>query len=132
MESSTVQRYGRLPTSNRSAKANVSIALDKMGQPVHYPLELKPILQKKGFPVVYERKFAAPINRWPPGKQLDRLGTMMTTNFLSIIDTISLSLFTTSLGWSPKEVESLLRDVRQEIGDTVRNFSTPPPFIPDT
>ncbi|KAI1397355.1 S-adenosyl-L-methionine-dependent methyltransferase [Hypoxylon fuscum] len=93
-------------------------ALDKMGQPVHYPLELKPILQKKGFPVVYERKFAAPINRWPPGKQLDRLGTMMTTNFLSIIDTISLSLFTTSLGWSPKEVESLLRDVRQEIGDT--------------
>ncbi|KAI1085556.1 hypothetical protein F5B20DRAFT_575068 [Whalleya microplaca] len=99
--------------------------LEKLGKTVFYPLDYKKMLLKQGFQEVHERKYAVPINTWPPGKQLEKIGAMMTTNFLTIIDVLSLPLFTGPLGWTQEALESLLVDVRKDVADTrIHSFMT--------
>ncbi|KAI8952413.1 hypothetical protein F4801DRAFT_230359 [Xylaria longipes] len=58
-----------------------------------------------------------PVNPWPPGKQLQKIGTMMALNINTILEPMSLPIFTGVLGWSPDALESLLIEVRKEIAD---------------
>ncbi|KAI0603109.1 S-adenosyl-L-methionine-dependent methyltransferase [Biscogniauxia sp. FL1348] len=99
--------------------------MHKIGKSITYPLEYKNVLRKAGFSNITERKYAVPVNTWPPGKQLQRIGTMMTTNFLTIIEVLSLPIFTEILGWSRQAFESLLADVRKDVGDPrIHSFMT--------
>ncbi|KAI5926533.1 S-adenosyl-L-methionine-dependent methyltransferase [Camillea tinctor] len=99
--------------------------MHKIGKSITYPLEYKNALRKAGFSNITERKYAVPVNTWPPGKQLQRIGTMMTTNFLTIIEVLSLPIFTEILGWSRQAFEALLVDVRKDVGDPrIHSFMT--------
>ncbi|KAI0805280.1 S-adenosyl-L-methionine-dependent methyltransferase [Xylaria sp. FL0064] len=91
--------------------------LKKIGQTVYYPLEYKRLLTEAGFRNVTERKYAVPVNPWPPGKQLQRIGSMMLSNINKILEPMSMPIFTRYLGWSPEAVESLLDEVRKELAD---------------
>ncbi|KAI0907064.1 S-adenosyl-L-methionine-dependent methyltransferase [Ustulina deusta] len=91
--------------------------LNKIGQTVYYPLQYKRLLMEVGFKNVTERKYAVPVNPWPPGKQLQRIGSMMLLNINTIIEPMSMPIFTGILGWSPDAVESLLAEVRKELSD---------------
>ncbi|KAI1500736.1 hypothetical protein F5X99DRAFT_230062 [Biscogniauxia marginata] len=83
------------------------------------------MLRKAGFSNITERKYAVPINTWPPGRHVQKMGSMMTTNFLTIIDVLSLPIFTEILGWSRQALESLLVDVKKEVGDPrIHSFMT--------
>ncbi|GAW21702.1 hypothetical protein ANO14919_112260 [Xylariales sp. No.14919] len=93
------------------------LGLKKMGQTVYYPLQYKKLLTETGFKNVTERKYAVPVNPWPPGKQLQRIGTMMAMNINTILEPMSMPVFTEVLGWNPDAVQSLLAEVRREIAD---------------
>ncbi|KAI1488340.1 S-adenosyl-L-methionine-dependent methyltransferase [Biscogniauxia mediterranea] len=91
----------------------------------YLPYQYKNALRKAGFVNITERKYAVPVNTWPPGKQLQRIGTMMTTNYMTIIEALSLPIFTEILGWSRQAFDSLLVDVKKDIGDPrIHSFMT--------
>lgn len=92
--------------------------LKKDGRTVHYPLQYKSLLSEMGFRNVTERKYAVPVNPWPPGKQLQKIGDMMATNLNIILEPISMPVFMGILGWSRDQLDSLLHEVRKEIADT--------------
>ncbi|KAI1203250.1 S-adenosyl-L-methionine-dependent methyltransferase [Nemania serpens] len=91
--------------------------LKEIGQTVYYPLQYKRLLTETGFKNVTERKYAVPVNPWPPGKQLQRIGSMMAMNINTLIEPLSMPVFTKVLGWSPEALQSLLAEVREEIAD---------------
>ncbi|ORY70106.1 TAM domain methyltransferase, partial [Pseudomassariella vexata] len=93
-----------------------ALGLRKLGSSVFYPTEYKALLQKAGFDHVTERKHAAMTNPCYPGKSMQRLGALMTSNWMGVIEPLSVPVFA-SLGWSPEKTKSLLVDVRKEISD---------------
>ena len=92
--------------------------LKKLGSSLFYPLEYKAVLQKAGFERVTETKNGAPTNACYPGKQLQKFGGMMTSNWQAVIEPLTTPVFTAALNWTEPQVKSLLADVRKEIGDT--------------
>ncbi|KAI1344185.1 hypothetical protein F5Y15DRAFT_411035 [Xylariaceae sp. FL0016] len=99
--------------------------MKQIGQSVAYPEAYRSSLRRAGFVNITERKYAVPINAWPPGKSLQKLGAMMMANILDIVDIISLPIFTNILGWSPEALENLLVDVRKEVQDpNIHTFMT--------
>ncbi|KAI1108930.1 S-adenosyl-L-methionine-dependent methyltransferase [Nemania sp. NC0429] len=91
--------------------------LKEIEQTVYYPLQYKRLLLDAGFKNVTERKYAVPVNAWAPGKQLQRIGSMMAMNINTIIEPLSVPIFVKVLGWSPDALQSLLAEVRAEIAD---------------
>ncbi|KAF5017372.1 hypothetical protein F66182_10703 [Fusarium sp. NRRL 66182] len=88
------------------------------GTTLYYPNKLKPLLQETGFERIVETRNGAPTNACYPGKKLQRIGHLMTQNWLAVIEPLTMPVFTQALGWSPEEVKSFLVDVRKEIGNT--------------
>ncbi|KAI1172160.1 S-adenosyl-L-methionine-dependent methyltransferase [Nemania sp. FL0916] len=91
--------------------------LKKVGTTVHYPLQYKQLLTEAGFKNVTERKYAVPLNPWPPGKQLQKIGSMMSLNINTILEPLSMPIFTGVLGWTPDAVKSLLTEVRKDLAN---------------
>ncbi|KAI1125067.1 S-adenosyl-L-methionine-dependent methyltransferase [Nemania abortiva] len=91
--------------------------LARVGQTVYYPLQYKQLLTEAGFKNVTERKYAVPVNAWPPGKSLQKMGTMMERNINIILEPMSNPVFIQILGWTPDAVQSLLSEVKKEIAD---------------
>ncbi|KAI1634786.1 S-adenosyl-L-methionine-dependent methyltransferase [Biscogniauxia mediterranea] len=107
---------------NRYIQKGKTICLIKS---LYHAADYKNVLRKAGFVNITERKYAVPVNTWPPGKQLQRIGTMMTTNYMTIIEALSLPIFTEILGWSRQAFDSLLVDVKKDIGDPrIHSFMT--------
>ncbi|KAI3337232.1 S-adenosyl-L-methionine-dependent methyltransferase [Xylariaceae sp. AK1471] len=101
------------------------LGLKKVGTTVYYPLEYKRLLLEAGFKNVTERKYAVPVNPWPPGKQLQKIGSMMELNINTILEPLSMPVFTEILGWSPEALRSLLAEVRKDVSDVrVHAFMT--------
>ncbi|KAJ8133288.1 hypothetical protein O1611_g329 [Lasiodiplodia mahajangana] len=96
---------------------NSSLGLDIIGTTVYYPFQYKRLLTEAGFKNVTERKYAVPVNPWPPGKSLQKMGTMMAMNINIILEPMSMPIFIKILGWSQEDIESLLTEVRKEIAD---------------
>ncbi|KAL3298377.1 TAM domain methyltransferase [Colletotrichum asianum] len=92
--------------------------LQNMGRSLHYPNHYQPILEKAGFERMKITKHAAPTNSCYPGKKCQRFGAMMTKNWNAIIEPLSVPVFTIGLGWTEPQVLALVKDVREEIGDT--------------
>ncbi|KAF5664741.1 hypothetical protein FHETE_7013 [Fusarium heterosporum] len=89
-----------------------------MGTSVKYPNKFKPLLQEIGFERIIETRNGAPTNSCYPGKKLQRIGHLMTQNWLLILEPLTMPVFTQALGWSPEQVKTFLSDVRKEIGNT--------------
>ncbi|KAI0396951.1 S-adenosyl-L-methionine-dependent methyltransferase [Xylariaceae sp. FL0594] len=99
--------------------------LSMVGKTVYYPLQYKQLLLDAGFKNVTERKYALPVNPWPPSKKLQELGQMMAMNINNIIEPMSMPIFTEVLRWPPEEVRDLLAEVRQDIADVgIHSFMT--------
>lgn len=88
------------------------------GTTLFYPTRFRPLLQETGFEHIRETRNGALTNACYPGKKLQRLGHLMTQNWLLILEGLTMPVFTQGLGWSPDEVKSFLIDVRKEIGNT--------------
>ncbi|EEU48983.1 uncharacterized protein NECHADRAFT_75695 [Fusarium vanettenii 77-13-4] len=88
------------------------------GTTLYYPDKLKPLLQETGFEHIIETRNGATTNACYPGKKLQRIGHLMTQNWLLILEPLSMPVFTQALGWTPEEVKTFLLDVRKEIGNT--------------
>ncbi|KAF5231159.1 hypothetical protein FAUST_9465 [Fusarium austroamericanum] len=92
--------------------------LQSFGTTVLYPETFKSLLQKTGFEPVIDTRNGAPTNACYPGKKLQRIGHLMTQNWLLILEPLSMPVFTQGLGWTPEQVLALLAEVRREIGNT--------------
>jgi hypothetical protein len=113
------------PTSGGVLWLTVSTGSQNLGMPLTYSTKYKHELKKLGFERITERKYAVPINSWTPNQGLKRVGDLMTTNLLMAIDIITMPVFTQGLGWPQEAVETLLEDVRKEVGDTrLHSFTT--------
>ncbi|UPK99475.1 hypothetical protein LCI18_010410 [Fusarium solani-melongenae] len=88
------------------------------GTTLYYPDKLKPLLQETGFEHIIETRNGATTNACYPGKKLQRIGHLMTQNWLLILEPLSMPVFTQALGWTPDEVKTFLVEVRKEIGNT--------------
>lgn len=94
------------------------IGLKDLGSSLYYPTQYKPLLEKAGFENITVTKYGAPTNACYPGKKLQKIGTMMTKNWTTIIEPLTLSVFIDGLGWSADDVKKLLLNVKREIPDT--------------
>ncbi|KAH8883184.1 S-adenosyl-L-methionine-dependent methyltransferase [Thozetella sp. PMI_491] len=92
--------------------------LRRLGSSVRYVRHYKSLLEKGGFERIVVTKNAAPTNACYPGKSLQRVGAMMTDNWLAIIEPLTIPVFTSALGWTPDRTHELLAEVKSEIGDT--------------
>ncbi|KAG5776214.1 hypothetical protein H9Q73_010121 [Fusarium xylarioides] len=88
------------------------------GTTLKYPEKFKPYLQEAGFERVIETRHGAPTNACYPGKKLQRIGHLMTQNWLFILEPLTMPVFTQGLGWSLEQVKKFLVDVKKEIGNT--------------
>ncbi|CAG7559736.1 unnamed protein product [Fusarium equiseti] len=92
--------------------------LQNFGTTLHYPEKFKPLLQEIGFEPIVETRNGAPTNACYPGKKLQRIGHLMTQNWLLIIEPLTMPVFTQGLGWTADQVHALLAEVRREIPNT--------------
>ena len=92
--------------------------LHALGSSVHYVTQYRSLLRKAGFEKIVETKNAAPTNPCYPGKSLQKVGTMMTSNWMAVIEPLTIPVFTSALGWTPDQTHALLAEVKSEIGDT--------------
>ncbi|KAF4963479.1 hypothetical protein FSARC_8528 [Fusarium sarcochroum] len=92
--------------------------MHNFGTTLYYPRNFKPLLQETGFEHIIETRNGAPTNACYPGKKLQRIGHLMTQNWLLILEPLSMPVFTQALGWTPDEVKTFLAEVRREIGNT--------------
>ncbi len=92
--------------------------LRKLGSSLHYAGQYKPLMEAAGFERVTETKNAAPTNPCYPGRTLQRVGTMMTNNWMAIIEPLTIPVLTGALSWTPEQAQALVAEVKQEIGDT--------------
>ncbi len=110
--------------------------LHALGSSVRYVNQYKPLLRKTGFEKIVETKNAAPTNPCYPGKSLQKVGNMMTSNWMAVIEPLTIPVFTSALGWTPDQTHALLAEVKSEIGDTrYHSFMTlsvdlPTPTLP--
>ncbi|KAI7772270.1 hypothetical protein LZL87_007631 [Fusarium oxysporum] len=88
------------------------------GTTLKYPEKFRPVLQEVGFERIIETRHGAPTNACYPGKKLQRIGHLMTQNWLFILEPLTMPVFTQGLGWSPEQVKKFLVDVKKEIGNT--------------
>jgi SAM-dependent methyltransferase len=92
--------------------------LQSFGTTLKYPEKFKSLLQDAGFEPIIETRNGAPTNACYPGKKLQRIGHLMTQNWLLIIEPLTMPVFTQGLGWTHDQVQALLTEVRREIGNT--------------
>ncbi|GKU05503.1 unnamed protein product [Fusarium langsethiae] len=92
--------------------------LQSFGTTLRYPEMFKSLLKQAGFEPVIETRNGAPTNACYPGKKLQRIGHLMTQNWLLIIEPLTMPVFTQGLGWTPEQTQALLAEVRREIGNT--------------
>jgi SAM-dependent methyltransferase len=99
--------------------------LRTLGSSAEFALRYPSLLRRNGFVQVTERRNWVPINAWAPGKQLQRIGSMMTDNVTTFMDGATGPVFTDGLGWTPERTQSMLEDARKQIGDTsLHSFMT--------
>ncbi|KAM0190730.1 hypothetical protein ACHAPI_009256 [Fusarium lateritium] len=89
-----------------------------LGTTLKYPNQYKPFLQEVGYERIIETRHGAPTNACYPGKKLQRIGHLMTQNWLLILEPLSMPVFTAGLGWTQEQVKQFLGDVRIELANT--------------
>ncbi|KAF5687006.1 hypothetical protein FDENT_5561 [Fusarium denticulatum] len=77
--------------------------MQNFGTTLKYPEKFKPYLKEAGFERVIETRHGAPTNACYPGKKLQRIGHLMTQNWLFILEPLTMPVFTQGLGWPPEQ-----------------------------
>ncbi|KAM0242296.1 hypothetical protein ACHAP5_007236 [Fusarium lateritium] len=89
-----------------------------LGTTLKYPNQYKPFLQEVGYERIIETRHGAPTNACYPGKKLQRIGHLMTQNWLLILEPLSMPVYTAGLGWTQEQVKQFLSEVRMELANT--------------
>ncbi|KAI1337733.1 hypothetical protein F5Y15DRAFT_388928 [Xylariaceae sp. FL0016] len=116
----------RLRSGNRSTRGTrfeewfrgVEKGLRIFGSSVDYPREWAKLMRAQGFQDVTVWKTPIPLNSWPPGKRLKQIGSMMTFNAQTFVDSVTKPVFDQALGWPQEEIDRLISDCHNEIPDT--------------
>ncbi|KAI0130247.1 hypothetical protein BJ170DRAFT_619313 [Xylariales sp. AK1849] len=97
---------------------NFHLGLRRFGSSPSWALGWRSVMQEKGCQHVTERKYAVPVNAWPPGKRLQKQGNMMAENVQTFIEGATMPVFTGALGWTQEDVQELVASLRKEVADT--------------
>ena len=89
----------------------------KLGRDWSCATKYKQYMRDAGFVDVQERQYKWPINTWPKAKQYKTLGSWVLQNFLNGVHAASMAVLSRGLGMSREEVEMLLVDVRNDLGN---------------
>ena len=107
-EGTTTQRYGVL----------FAECMAKLGRDVTYSQRYPQMFRDAGLVDVRELHFVWPMNPWPKGKHLKRLGALFAQDMLEGLEAFSMALFTRVAGLTKETVVEILEEVRKEIPDT--------------
>ncbi|KAK8014928.1 methyltransferase domain-containing protein [Apiospora arundinis] len=90
-------------------------AFKQIGQELDFINGYPAKLADAGFVNITERRYPVPVTCWAPGKRLQRIGSLMRQNTGVILDLYSETVFVGVLGWTKEELQTLIRDVRNDL-----------------
>ncbi|KAK8044954.1 hypothetical protein PG993_004978 [Apiospora rasikravindrae] len=115
----------RLESADRSTQGTRWRAgVSAMGGSLSFPLEWQRLMTARGCRNLQIRKYPVPLNPWPPSERLQKIGSMMTENTLSVVDMVTSPILEGALRWSKEDCDSIIRDFHRELPDTTYH-----PFI---
>ena len=71
---------------------------------------------------IAERVYEWPIRGWPEAEKAKDIGKMTKINLMKGLESLSRLLLTHELGWTREQVETLKREVRQDVNDRKKQF----------
>ncbi len=80
-------------------------------------------LKEQGFVNITERIYEWPIGEWPEAQKARYIGRMTKTNLLKGLEGISLLLLTKNLGWTRDQVETFIKEVREDVNDPKKHYN---------
>ncbi|KAI9823594.1 MAG: hypothetical protein M1832_002375 [Thelocarpon impressellum] len=89
----------------------------RMARPLRIANKLKRWYTEAGFEDVHEQIFKVPLNPWPRDAHYKLLGQMMEVNITDGLQSFTLAPLHRALGWSQKEIEVMLVNVRNAVRD---------------
>ncbi|KAK8130923.1 S-adenosyl-L-methionine-dependent methyltransferase [Apiospora sp. TS-2023a] len=92
--------------------------VNAMGGSLSFPLDWQRLMTARGCQNLQVRKYPVPLNTWPPGERLQKIGSMMTENTLSVVDLVTGPVLRSGLRWSKEDCEALISDCHKELPDT--------------
>lgn len=88
-----------------------------LGRPLRIAPRLKQWMSDAGYVDITETIYKMPLGSWPADKKLKRLGSAFRELFDQSLQTASLYLFKTALGWGMDEIELFLAGARAALRD---------------
>ncbi|KAK7943154.1 S-adenosyl-L-methionine-dependent methyltransferase [Apiospora aurea] len=122
----------RLESADRSTQGTrceqwfhaIERGVSAMGGSLSFPLEWKRLMTARGCKNLQIRKYPVPLNAWPPSERLQKIGSMMTENTLSVVDMVTGPVLEGALRWSKEDCDAIIGDFHKELPDTTYH-----PFI---
>ncbi|EXL90215.1 S-adenosyl-L-methionine-dependent methyltransferase [Fusarium oxysporum II5] len=110
---------GTLTEDNALLKWNklLNEAAIKLGRPFEKTDAFKNIMAEVGFTNIVTTRFKWPTNRWAKDKKYKELGAWSNENTSVALESLTIAPFTRAHGWSRKEVDVFLVDVRKDLND---------------
>ncbi|KAK1986408.1 methyltransferase domain-containing protein [Colletotrichum cereale] len=90
-------------------------ASEKLGRPYVSPPTLNDLLSEIGFVDVSLSLYKCPSNPWAKDQKYRQIGVIQSENMLSGVEAFTMASLTRAFDWTPKEVNVLLIDVRNDI-----------------
>ncbi|KAK6850759.1 hypothetical protein PG987_000393 [Apiospora arundinis] len=115
----------RLQSADRSTEGTrcqqwfraIEKGVGAMGGSLHFPIEWQRLMTARGCRNVQVRKYPVPLNTWPPSERLQKIGSMMTENILSVVDTVTNTVLGGALRWSKEDCDTIISDFHKELPD---------------
>ena len=98
--------------------------VSEMGGSLYFPFKWQPLMTARGCVNLQVRRYPVPLNTWPPSERLQKIGSMMTENILSVVDTVTSTVLGGALKWPEKDCDAIISDFHKELPDTSHH-----PFI---
>ncbi|KAK1756514.1 Trans-aconitate 2-methyltransferase [Echria macrotheca] len=86
-------------------------------RPIHHAPLFKRMFIEAGFVEVHEKVYKVPVNGWPRGHRLKRIGELWSQSMREGLPGFSYALFNRWLGMTTEQIEVLLVDVRKALAE---------------
>lgn len=88
-------------------------------------MAFKPTLERIGFTNVVQIQYQAPLNSWIPDPHMKKLGELHQQVIFQLLRPFSIATISAGLGYTTKEVDELLNNVRRDMLNTDLHCWTP-------
>ncbi|KAK8069371.1 hypothetical protein PG994_005987 [Apiospora phragmitis] len=102
-----------------------------MGGSLLFPIEWQRLMTARGCRNIQVRKYPVPLNTWPPSERLQKIGSMMTENTLSVVDMVTSPVLRGALRWSKEACDAIISDCNKELPDTTTTRLSSCTFLSD-